>query len=112
MSTSFNARINDVVIPNGSNASRAIFGDYEYSDASVITIQSPATLDALTFTIELSQDGSTWATATDGANDIPVPLVGEAIQYTEMLSSRYFRIKASGNVVADTTFAVTKQWVK
>lgn len=110
MTVSFVGTIGEVYIPSGSNATRAIVSDIECSDATAITIQSPTTLDALTFTIEVSQDGTTWATANDGTGDLPVPAASKAIQYVEMLSVRYWRIKASGNVAADRTFAVTKQW--
>jgi hypothetical protein len=99
-----------VTIPNGTNASRAVFSAYEYSDAVAISIQAPAALDAQTFTLEGSQDGSTWATLSDGTADIPVPAAGKIIQYTELLSVNYWRIKSSGNVAADRTFKVTKQW--
>jgi hypothetical protein len=107
---SFDARLHDVVIPSGQSTTRAIFGTYEYSDATAIVIQAPATLDALTFTIEISNDGSTWATLNDGINNLPVPAAGKAIQYTEVLGSKYFRIKSSGNVAEDRTFLVSKQW--
>ena len=111
MSTSFNASLQDVVIASGATTSRAVFSDYEYSDARYITIQSPATLDALTFTIEVSQDATTWATLATLSADLAVPAAGKAIQYIEMLSSKYFRIKASGAVAANRTFKVSKQWV-
>ena len=110
MSTSFFGALSDAVIANGANASRAVYSDYEYSDATAITIQAPAALDALTFTLEVSQDGSSWTTASDGSNDLPVPAAGKAVQYTELLSVKYWRIKASGNVAADRTFKVSKQW--
>jgi len=38
MSQSFDARLHDVVIASGASATRAIFGTYEYSDATAITI--------------------------------------------------------------------------
>ena len=107
---SFDALLHDVVIASGQSATRSIFGTYEYSDATAIVIQSPATLDALTFTIEVSSDASTWATLTDGTNPLPMPGAGQAMQYTDMLGAKYFRIKASGNVAEDRTFRVSKQW--
>lgn len=111
MSQAFDAPIHSVSIASGQSATRAIFGPYEYSDATVIMIQSPATLDALTFTIEVSQDGTTWATLTDGTTNLPVPAAGKAAQYTDFLASKYFRIKASANVAAERVFRVSKQWV-
>ena len=110
MTQSFDARLFDVVIPSGSNVTRSISGAYEYSDAVALVIQAPATLDALTFTIEVSNDGTNFATLFDGVANIPVPKAGQAIQYTEMLGSRFWRIKASGNVAADREFLVSKQW--
>lgn len=110
MTQSFDARLHDVVIASGASATRSISGAYEYSDATAIVIQSPATLDALSFTIEISNDGTTWATLTDGTNPLPMPGAGQAMQYTDMLGARAFRIKASSNVAADRTFLVSKQW--
>lgn len=110
MTASFPGMIHDVIIPSGSNATRAIQGVYEYSDASNIGIQSPAVLDELTFTIEVSADAATWATLTNGASALPVPDASEALQYIEMLPFKYWRIRASGNVAADRTFLVSKQW--
>jgi hypothetical protein len=110
MTSSFASSIADVTIASGTNASRAVFSAYEYSDAVAISIQAPGTLDALTFTLEGSQDGTTWATLNDGTADLPVPAAGKIIQYTELLSVNYWRIKASGNTAADRTFKVTKQW--
>lgn len=110
MTQSFDARLHDVVIPSGSSVTRSISGAYEYSDAVAIVIQSPAALDALSFTIEVSNDGTNFVTLTDGFSNLPVPGAGKATQYTEMLGSRAFRIKASGNVAADRTFLVSKQW--
>jgi hypothetical protein len=110
MTQSFDARLFNVVIPSGSNVTRSISGAYEYSDAVAIVIQAPATLDALTFTIEVSNDGTNFATLTDGTNPLPMPGAGQAIQYTDILGSRAFRIKASSNVAADREFLVSKQW--
>lgn len=110
MTQSFDARLFNVVIPSGSNVTRTISGAYEYSDATAITIQSPATLDALTFTIEISNDGTNFATLNTGTVDLTVPAAGKAIQYTDMLGARFFRIKASGNVSANREFLVSKQW--
>lgn len=111
MSVHFNASLSDVTIASGGTTSRSVFSDYEYSDARFLSIQSPGTLDAATFTIEVSQDGITWATLATQAANVVVPAAGKAIQYTEMLSSKYFRIKASAAVGADRVFKVSKQWI-
>jgi len=110
MSLAFDARIHDVTVPTGQNASRWIFGTYEYSDATAITIQSPAGLDAGTWTIEVSNDGTTASALNDGTSDIPVPAAGKARQYIEMIGFKFFRIKCSVNVAETRTFLVSKQW--
>lgn len=111
MSAHFNASLSDVTIASGGTTSRSVFSDYEYSDARFLTIQSPGTLDAITFTIEVSQDGTTWATLANQTANIVVPAAGKAIQYTEMLSSKYFRLKAASAVAADRAFKISKQWI-
>lgn len=113
---SFDARLHNTIIPSGQNASRAIVGYQEYSDAAQINIQSPATLDALTFTIEVSNDYNantntgTWAALNNGDIDIALPAAGKARPYTDILGYRAFRLKASGNVAANREFLISKQW--
>lgn len=109
MTMSFDSRLHDVVISSGGTTTRSINGSYEYSDATAIIIQSPATLDAGTYTIEVSNDGSTWATLEDAGGNLGVPAATKARQYTEILGSRFFRIKGP-TAAADRTFIVSKQW--
>jgi hypothetical protein len=110
MSQAFSSSIADITIANGAAVSRSVRSLYEYMDATAITLQAPSSLDALTFTIETSTDDSTWTTLSDGTADIGPPAAGKSRQYTEMIGSAYFRIKASGNVAADRTFKAYKQW--
>lgn len=107
---SFVAGIADVTIASGDTISRVVDGKYEYADATAINIQSPATLDAVTFTIEVSYDGTTFATLNDGTSDIAPPAAGKSRQYIEMLGTKSFRLKASSAVSADRTFKLTKQY--
>lgn len=109
MTQSFDARIWNVVISSGGTTTRSIHGVYEYSDATAIIIQSPATLDAGTYTIEVSNNGADWATLSDAGGDIGVPAAGKSRQYTEMLGSHSFRIKGP-TASADHAFLVSKQW--
>lgn len=109
MTMSFDSRLHDVVISSGQTTTRSISGIYEYSDATAIIIQSPGTLDAGTYTIEVTNDDSTWATLEDAGGNLGVPAAGKARQYTEILGSRAFRIKGP-SAAADRTFLVSKQW--
>jgi hypothetical protein len=109
MTQSFDARIFNVVIPSGGTTTRTIDGVYEFSDATSIFIQSPATLDAGTYTIQVSHNGVDFATLNDGAADIAPPAAGKGRQYIEMLGAKHFRISGP-TAAADRTFIVTKQW--
>lgn len=111
MSVSFDGWIYDATVASGGTVSRGVKGAYEYSDAVAIGIQSPATMDATTWTIEVSQDDSTYATLKDSSGTaIGPPGAGSARQYTEMLGFKFFRIKSSGATAADRTFKLSKLW--
>ena len=109
MTTSFDARLWDVVVLSGQTTTRAINGNYEYSDATAINIQSPATLDAGTYVIQVRNDGVNWANLNDGTNDIAPPAAGKSRQYIEMLGAKEWRISGP-SAAADRTFIVNKQW--
>lgn len=109
MTQSFDARLHDIVILSGATTTRTIEGAYEYSDATAITIQSPATLDAGTYVIQVSNDGTTFSNLNDGTNDIAPPAAGKSRQYIEMLGFRAWRISGPTSA-ANRTFLVSKQW--
>lgn len=109
MSQSFDAAIENVIILSGATNTRSIHGHDAYSDATAICIQSPATLDAGTYSIEVSRDNSTWATLADASGDVTVPAAGKARQYTEIHGFKFFRIKGP-TAAANRVFLVSKQW--
>ena len=109
MSQSFDAAIENVVILSGATTSRSIGAVDSYSDATAICIQSPSTLDAGTYIIQVSRDGSTWATLEDAGGDITVPAANKARQYTEIHGFKWFRLSGP-TAAADRTFLVSKQW--
>lgn len=110
MTSSFNGVIHEVTVANGASTTRWIDANIEYADATQIHIQSPAAMDAGTWTIETSQDASTAATLSNGTADIGPPGAGKSRSYTEMLGSKYFRIKTSVAVGSLHTFRVSKQF--
>jgi hypothetical protein len=105
----FTSSIADVVVASGGTTSRTVEARGEYADATAITIQAPATL-AETCTIEVSSDGTTFVTLSDGTADIGPPAAGKGRQYIEMNGFAYWRIKAGSAAAADRTFKVWKQW--
>lgn len=110
----------DLVIPSGSNVSNVLNGKLTYADAIIISIYSPATLDAHTFQIKVSYDDTAvvYAAGTfrvleigDPAADATPPTAGRARSYFELPGYAAFCIfDASGNVAADRTFKAFKLW--
>jgi hypothetical protein len=111
MSTSFISPLADLVVSSGTNASRVVDTSAECHDAAAIAIISPGTLDSATWTLEVSFDGSTFATLHDGTANFAPPPAGSGRQYTELLGFPYWRIKSSANAAANRTFKVSKLWL-
>lgn len=110
-------KLTDLTIPNGTAVSRWVLAERECGDAELITIYAPGTLDALTYTIEVSYDQDNGANTTysptnvttlnDGAGDVAPPAATKACSYPGF-AVKAWRIKASGNVTADRVFGLTK----
>lgn len=98
----------EVVISSGQTESAWVDSAKVYDDALSITLYGPAGLDALTFTIEVSPDGSTAYALQDGGAAVEAPGASEAI-VLDNPSFRYFRIKASGAVAADRAWQMDKE---
>ncbi len=96
-------------------------------DATAIVLQSPAALDAGTYTIETSIDYSpsriasavnaepnvtpgTWATLLypQSGGAIPVPAANQSRVYTDLPAAGSFRIRCSVAAAADRTFQAAK----
>jgi hypothetical protein len=102
------AKLGAITIAAAGTTSRWVSFN-EYSDAASIGIQSPATLDAGTYTFEVSYDGSTSATLTDASGNVSPPSAQSARMYTDLCAFPYFRIKGPA-AAADRTFIATKHW--
>lgn len=108
MSFSHVTNLTDVTVAQSATVSRAVSYN-EYSDATAIHIQSPGTMDAGTWTLETSMNGTDWATLNDGSANIGPPGQGLSRQYTELVAVLYWRIKGP-TTAADRIFKVSKQW--
>lgn len=113
MYTTYSVKLSPVSITSGEAESRLVKSKHEYSDAVSLTIESPATLDSLTFTLEIPNDvdnPTSWTVHQVGISpaDETVPAAGKARTYYDLVGTKGFRIKASGNVAATRTFLVTK----
>lgn len=99
----------DLVIAQTGTATRWVDTQAETSDAWKLLIIAPAALDAGTYTIQVSEDGSTSAgTLNTGSADVAVPAAGKAVSY-DNFAARYFRI--SGPAAASArTFKLRKLW--
>lgn len=117
------AKLKDLVIPNGAAVSNIILAREVYEDADVLLLTGEAVADgALTYTIDVTDDiepsaGGVWRTfqIVNGAAlaDWPAPNVNTkaAAIPRDALASTGLRVHASGNVTADRTFGLSKQYL-
>ncbi|SRR6266576_6267207 len=117
MATLATVRVADLKIPNAGTISNVFLSRECYDDAEELELHAPAALDALTFTIEVSDApeaaAPVWRTLQDGSPpaDVSPPLAGKSRSYTTgLLSAVGLRLKASAPVAADRIWAVTKQY--
>ena len=111
----FNTGDVDLTIPINTDVSNIIKAREVYDDAASISLLAPATLDGVTFTLQVTDDfdattSSTWRTlqVNDPPTDINPPAAGKARTYYDLPTYAAFRIKASGNVAAARTWALIK----
>lgn len=105
-----NIRGPSITIANGQTLSNTIRCDQAFSWAKVFTLFAPATLDATTFKIEVTDDidaqSVVWREWNDGTNDITAPGAGDARTY-EYPNFSAMRIKAGASVAAARTWAMS-----
>jgi len=107
MST-FTISMPSLVIASGAASSNVLSAEQHYEDAVSIYMHGPASLDALTFTIEMSHDGSSWATYSSGGSDVGPAGAVKATIYYDLPNAPFIRLKASGNVAATRTWILAK----
>lgn len=107
---SFIASLPDLVVASSGTTSNSMDAKYQTSDANAVVIAAPASLDAVTYTLQVSMDNTTYYTLSDGTADIGPPAAGKARQYTELLGWPYFRIAQSGAAASSRTFKCFKQF--
>ena len=98
-----NSLLGALVIPASGTASNSL----NVKGVRAITIMSPGTLDAGTYTLQCSMDDSTFYTLQSNLAspaDLPVPAVNKAITY-DLISYRFIRI-AGPSAAAARTFVV------
>ncbi len=109
MSSAFDAALEPITIAAAASASRVVVALHEYADAASIALQAVGTLEAGTYTIEVSTThrknatdyvNGDFATLNDGTADIGPPGTGKARSYTEMIPFHAFRIAKSGAVAS------------
>jgi hypothetical protein len=111
MTASFTEALPDASIAVGTNVSQIYEGIYTYGDGALLGIAGKSAQQSLTFTLEVSRDGTTFYTLQAGSTlaNLPVPAVNNAATYIEPLAWPYFRIKASGNASGSpVTFAMSR----
>jgi len=98
----------DLTILSAGTSTRWVDSTLETADAVRIGLTAPAALDAGTYTLEVSFDGSTAAgTINDGTNDVALPAAGKHCQYDPFVAP-YWRILGP-TAAANRVFKLTKQ---
>lgn len=103
----------DAIISAGQANSQTMDWAKDFFDSEAISIEAPAALDVLTFTIQVSQDGTNWGDLQDSAGTaIGVPSAANAARtYNGIITAmKFWRIHGSGNVAADRNFKISKVW--
>jgi hypothetical protein len=77
--------------------------DLNFADG--LSIQAPATLTSASVTVEVSQDGSTWASLQSGGSDVTFA-AGEVLVVTDVYWN-YVRLKTASAEGSARTFSVT-----
>jgi len=102
-----------LTIASGQSASNALPSS-AIEDLVAALLYAPATLDALTFTLEVNANpnattsDSGWITLCDATGTaIAPPAASKAQLYSELPHAGAIRIKASGNVAADRMWKLT-----
>lgn len=103
--------LSSITIPNGTQESRVVNGDKEYSDAIAISLLAPAALDVATYYIMVSQNGIDFVILQSGdpAGDTSPPAVGRGRPYYDVPIFKYFKLTSSIPVTADRTWQASKQ---
>src|SRR6267378_5400951 len=115
------AKVGDFLIANGTSVSNIITAAGGYEDAENLIVTSIDMGDAATFTLEITNDpapvaGSVWRTfqVLNGATlaDFVIPNTstkGYLLPWG-VAAATGMRVKASGNVTADRTLRLSKQY--
>lgn len=103
------ATCSDLVIAAAGTSTRWVESVLETQDAVLLGITSPAVLDAGTYSIQISFDGTTSAgTLNNLTADVAVPAASKHVQYQNIVAP-YWRI-AGPAAAATRTFKLTKLW--
>lgn len=103
----------DLTIPINTSVSNSLNWQRDFFDAEALGIQAPSALDALNFSIQVSQDDVNFGDLQD-LTGVPVKAPSAALvgmMYNGVIAAfPYMRIKASGNVAAERIFKTHKMW--
>ncbi len=116
MSRLFEAKLAPLTIPASQSVSNVWLANVVFEDASFIIIYSPLVMDALTFTLQVTDDptGQVVIYNTFQLGDTPtdanLPAAGRARAYLEPQGAGGIRIMSSSNVSVDHVFRATKVW--
>lgn len=107
--------LSDLVIAVGQTISNVIDSRREYDDAvAILLVHNGSTLDANTYTIEVTAEDpqsatSKWGTLQEAGTDVNPPGLGKARAF-DVTPWRGFRIKSSVAMVNEARWKVSKEF--
>jgi hypothetical protein len=95
----------DFTVAASGTDSNSLNHEADLNFADGLSIQAPATLTSASVTVQVSQDGSTWAALQSGGSDVTFG-AGEVLVVTDVYFN-YVRLKTASSEAAERTFNVT-----
>jgi hypothetical protein len=112
----FTSRLPNLTIPSGQNVSNILRSNVAFEDAVFIVIYSPVAMDALTFTLQVTDNADNPVVIFntfqlgDTPTDANLPAAGKARAYLELQGCDAIRIMSSAPVASDHVWRVTKHF--
>ncbi len=110
-------RIQDLMIPSGTNISNIWKSREVYDDAEDVELLADSVTDGvITYTVEITSDNDPsaagfWSTLQDAAADVSPPLAGKTKALPKAaLAATGIRIKSSANVTANRNWRAVKHY--
>ena len=117
----FQSRLPDIIIPNGKNVSQVLKARETFEDAEYVILYGISVTDpGITYLVQVCPNIDAavpvWYTSVNGPGGAQIAPPDEGFAFSlsrasaAVMATDAMRILASGNVRADRSWGITKQW--